>query len=55
MNDRNEQLLRREYSNGHDDPNPGPLPHQTQAALVGQPLAAWTVGTARAPGRSHAS
>lgn len=32
-----EQLLRgRVY--GHDDPDPGPLPHQTYAALIGGPL-----------------
>ncbi|MGW4995743.1 hypothetical protein ACWEQ3_50760 [Streptomyces mirabilis] len=34
-----EQLLRgRVYGHGHDDRNPGPLPHQTYAALVGGPL-----------------
>ncbi|MFB6990255.1 hypothetical protein ACFC0C_28505 [Streptomyces sp. NPDC056178] len=34
-----EQLLRgRVYGHDHDDPNPGPLPHQTYAALVGGPL-----------------
>jgi len=31
-----EQLLRgRVYGRDHDNPNPGPLPHQTYAALVG--------------------
>ncbi|MFC9622089.1 hypothetical protein ACFTXM_19545 [Streptomyces sp. NPDC056930] len=39
MNDGDEQLLRgRVYGHDHDDPNPGPLPHQTYAALVGGPL-----------------
>ncbi|MYY09843.1 hypothetical protein GT204_13195 [Streptomyces sp. SID4919] len=39
MNDGDEQLLRgRVYGHDHDDPRPGPLPHQTYAALVGGPL-----------------
>lgn len=39
MNADDEQLLRgRVYGHDHDDPNPGPLPHQTYAALVGGPL-----------------
>jgi hypothetical protein len=34
-----EQLLRgRVYGHHHDDPDPGPLPHQTYAALIGGPL-----------------
>ncbi|WP_413804194.1 hypothetical protein [Streptomyces sp. OE57] len=34
-----EQLLRgRVYGCDHDDPDLGPLPHQTYAALVGGPL-----------------
>ncbi|WNE93855.1 hypothetical protein PS467_00090 [Streptomyces luomodiensis] len=34
-----EQLLRgRVYGCDHDDPDPGPLPHQTYAALIGGPL-----------------
>ncbi|MEU1661894.1 hypothetical protein ACFY2H_39445 [Streptomyces griseofuscus] len=34
-----EQLLRgRVYGHDHDAPHPGPLPHQTYAALVGGPL-----------------
>jgi len=34
-----EQLLnRRVYGAGHEDLNPGPLPHRTYAALVGGPL-----------------
>ncbi|MFF2523534.1 hypothetical protein [Streptomyces liangshanensis] len=37
MNADDEQLLcGRVY--GHDHPDPGPLPHQTYAALVGGPL-----------------
>ncbi|MFG2630012.1 hypothetical protein [Streptomyces sp. NPDC048473] len=39
MNNGDEQLLRgRVYGHDHDEPNPGPLPHQTYAALVGGPL-----------------
>ncbi|MEU3838094.1 hypothetical protein ACFW61_35315 [Streptomyces microflavus] len=39
MSDGDEQLLRgRVYGRDHDDPNPGPLPHQTYAVLVGGPL-----------------
>lgn len=39
MNADDEQLLRgRVYGCDHDDPHPGPLPHQTYAALVGGPL-----------------
>ncbi|MET8412484.1 hypothetical protein ABZV34_31070 [Streptomyces sp. NPDC005195] len=39
MNADDEQLLRgRVYGHDHDDPNPGPLPHQTYAVLVGGPL-----------------
>ncbi|MGW3060662.1 hypothetical protein ACWC98_32680 [Streptomyces goshikiensis] len=39
MNADDEQLLRgRVYGHDHDAPNPGPLPHQTYAALVGGPL-----------------
>jgi hypothetical protein len=39
MNDGDEQLLRgRVYGRDHDDPVPGPLPHQTYAVLVGGPL-----------------
>ncbi|MEU4089797.1 hypothetical protein [Streptomyces aureus] len=34
-----EQLLRgRVYGRDHDDPDPGPLPHRTYAALMGGPL-----------------
>ncbi|MFD6555974.1 hypothetical protein [Streptomyces sp. NPDC058398] len=34
-----EQLLnRRVYGADHEDPDPGPLPHRTYAALVGGPL-----------------
>ncbi|MET9648508.1 hypothetical protein ACFZB6_29560 [Streptomyces syringium] len=34
-----EQLLNgRVYGREHDDPNPGPLPHRTYAALIGGPL-----------------
>ncbi|MFD8462837.1 hypothetical protein [Streptomyces antimycoticus] len=34
-----EHLLRgRVYGCDHDDPDPGPLPHQTYAALIGGPL-----------------
>ncbi|MGW7383146.1 hypothetical protein [Streptomyces sp. NPDC054794] len=34
-----EQLLRgRVYGRDHDDPDPGPLPWQTYAALIGGPL-----------------
>ncbi|MBL1118412.1 hypothetical protein JK364_39515 [Streptomyces sp. 110] len=34
-----EQLLRgRVYGCDHDDPDPGPLPHRTYAALIGGPL-----------------
>ncbi|MCS0603479.1 hypothetical protein NX794_19990 [Streptomyces sp. LP11] len=34
-----EQLLRgRVYGRDHDDPDPGPLPHRTYAALTGGPL-----------------
>ena len=34
-----EQLLRgRVYGCDHDDPHPGPLPHQTYVALTGGPL-----------------
>ncbi|RPK32038.1 hypothetical protein EES39_39615 [Streptomyces sp. ADI92-24] len=36
MNNGDEQLRCRVYD--HDHPNPGPLPHQTYAALVGGPL-----------------
>lgn len=39
MNADDEQLLRgRVYGQDHDHPNPGPLPHQTYAVLVGGPL-----------------
>ncbi|MFF5435428.1 hypothetical protein ACFY5K_36225 [Streptomyces griseofuscus] len=39
MNADDEQLLRgRVYGCGLDDAHPGPLPHQTYAALVGGPL-----------------
>lgn len=39
LNDGDEQLLRgRVYGRDHDDPNPGPLPHRTYAALDGGPL-----------------
>ncbi|KUN35814.1 hypothetical protein AQJ30_24410 [Streptomyces longwoodensis] len=39
MNADDEQLLRgRVYGRDHDAPNPGSLPHQTYAALVGGPL-----------------
>ncbi|MFJ7062010.1 hypothetical protein ACIQVA_30565 [Streptomyces microflavus] len=39
MNDGDEHLLRgRVYGHDHDRPNPGPLPHQTYAVLVGGPL-----------------
>ncbi|MFH8990003.1 hypothetical protein [Streptomyces sp. NPDC017940] len=39
MNADDEQLLRgRVYGRDHDAPSPGPLPHQTYAALVGGPL-----------------
>ncbi|MFJ7146702.1 hypothetical protein ACIQVT_00490 [Streptomyces sp. NPDC100445] len=39
MNADDDQLLRgRVYGRDHDAPNPGPLPHQTYAALVGGPL-----------------
>ncbi|MFD3681501.1 hypothetical protein [Streptomyces sp. NPDC058613] len=39
MNADDEQLLRgRVYDRDHDDPHPGPLPHQTYAVLVGGPL-----------------
>lgn len=39
VNADDEQLLRgRVYGHDHDDPNPGPLPHRTYAALVGGPL-----------------
>ncbi|OKJ21765.1 hypothetical protein AMK21_10100 [Streptomyces sp. CB00316] len=39
MNAYDEQLLRgRVYGRDHDRPNPGPLPHQTYAVLVGGPL-----------------
>ncbi|MFJ5139013.1 hypothetical protein [Streptomyces sp. NPDC088707] len=39
MNADDEQLLRgRVYGCDHDDPNPGPLPHQTYAVLVGGQL-----------------
>ncbi|MGP3632439.1 hypothetical protein ACTU45_03510 [Streptomyces sp. 24-1644] len=39
MNADDEQLLRgRVYGHDHDAPNPGPLPHQTYAVLVGGPL-----------------
>lgn len=39
MNADDEQLLRgRVYGRDQDDPNPGPLPHQTYAALLGGPL-----------------
>ncbi|MFJ6054630.1 hypothetical protein [Streptomyces sp. NPDC092307] len=39
MNADDEQLLRgRVYGRDHDDPNPGLLPHQTYAVLVGGPL-----------------
>ncbi|WP_442805979.1 hypothetical protein [Streptomyces sp. NBC_01341] len=40
-NDGDEQLLRGRvygHDHDHDDPNPGQLPHQTYAALVGGPL-----------------
>ncbi|WP_413798319.1 hypothetical protein [Streptomyces iranensis] len=34
-----EQLLRgRVYGCDHDDPDPGPLPHQTYAVLISGPL-----------------
>ncbi|MFI8341886.1 hypothetical protein ACIF8W_17705 [Streptomyces sp. NPDC085639] len=39
MNADGEQLLRgRVYGHDHDEPNPGPLRHQTYAVLVGGPL-----------------
>jgi hypothetical protein len=39
MNSDDEQLLRgRVYGHDHDAPNPGPLPWQTYAALIGGPL-----------------
>ncbi|WP_327340989.1 hypothetical protein OG384_37065 (plasmid) [Streptomyces sp. NBC_01324] len=39
MNSGDEQLLRgRVRGHDRDGPNPGPLPHQTYAALVGGPL-----------------
>ncbi|MGW0563165.1 hypothetical protein ACWDZ4_21735 [Streptomyces sp. NPDC003016] len=45
MNDGDEQLLRgRVYGRDHDDP--GPLPHQAYAALVGGPLDGLLLGIA---------
>lgn len=39
MNSDDEQLLRgRVYGHDYDAPNPGPLPWQTYAALIGGPL-----------------
>ncbi|MER5717462.1 hypothetical protein [Streptomyces sp. NPDC002132] len=38
MNADDEQLLRGRVYGCDDDPHPGPLQHQTYAALVGGPL-----------------
>ncbi|WP_408907651.1 hypothetical protein [Streptomyces albidoflavus] len=48
-----EQLLNgRVYGAEHDDPNPGPLPHQTYAELVGGPLDGLLLPQARHRGPS---